>query len=65
MTYTMCLNFPIDDGTGEASTIWTMSTNHVDAYKRYLHEFFGLGMVNRLAVRGTVILICLGSLVRV
>ena len=32
--------------------------------KCYLHDLFGLGMVNRLAARGYVILICLGSLVR-
>ena len=59
----MCLKLLIDEGTGEASTIWTMSTKHVDAYKRYLHELFGLGMANGLAVIGTVFLICLGSLV--
>jgi hypothetical protein len=33
--------------------------------KRYLHELFGLGMARRLAVLGYVVLICLGSLVRV
>jgi hypothetical protein len=61
----MALEFLIDDGTGEASTIWTISTNHVDAYKRYLRDLFGLGMAIRLAVLGYVVLICLGGLVRV
>ena len=33
VTYTVGLEFLIDEGTGKASTMWTMSTNHVDAYK--------------------------------
>ena len=63
MTYTLSLDFLIDEGTGEASTIWTISTNHVDAYKCALQDLFGFGMARRLAVLGYVILICLGSLV--
>jgi hypothetical protein len=61
----MGLELLIDEGTGEASTIWTISTNHVAHTKRYLHKLFGLGMARRLAVLGYVVLICLGSLVRV
>ena len=53
----MGLELLIDEGTGEASTIWTMSTNHVDAYKCALQDLFGLGVVIRLAVLGYVILI--------
>jgi hypothetical protein len=60
----MSLELLIDEGTGEASTIRTISTNHVDAYKNVgLHELFGHGMVDRLAVPGYVVLICLGGLV--
>jgi len=63
MTYTVGLKLLIDEGTSEASTIRTISTDHVDAYKCYLRDFFGLGMARRLAVLGFVILICLDSLV--
>lgn len=63
MTYTVGLKLLIDEGTSEASTIRTISTDHVDAYKCYLRELFGLGMVNGLAVLGLVLLIRLGSLV--
>ncbi|KAI0279183.1 hypothetical protein BGY98DRAFT_933344 [Russula aff. rugulosa BPL654] len=62
LTYTMGLEFLIDERTGEAGTIWIISADHVDAYESYLRELFGLGMASRLAVRGYVILICLGSL---
>jgi hypothetical protein len=65
MTYTTGLDFLIDEGTGKASTIWTISANLSTHTKRYPHELFGLGMASRLAVRGYVLLICLGSLVRV
>lgn len=61
----MCLNLLIDEGTGEASSIWTIIINRVDAYKRYLHDLFSLGMVNGLAVLGTVLLICFCGLVRI
>ena len=37
MTYTVGLEFLIDEGTGKASTMWTMSTNHVDAYKLFTY----------------------------
>jgi hypothetical protein len=33
VTYTMGLELLIDECTGEASTIWIMSTDHVDAYE--------------------------------
>jgi hypothetical protein len=33
VTYTMGLELLIDEGTGEASTIWIISINHVGAPK--------------------------------
>ena len=32
VTYTMGLDLFIDEGTSEASTMWSISTKHVDAY---------------------------------
>ena len=65
MTYTTGLDFLIDKGTSKASTVWTISANLSTHTKRYLHDLFGLGMAIGLAVRGYVLLICLGSLVRI
>jgi aromatic ring-opening dioxygenase catalytic subunit (LigB family) len=63
MTYTMGLKFLVDEGTSEASTVSTMSTDYVNPCKQYIHDLFGLGMAIGPAVLGYVILICLGSLV--
>lgn len=61
----MFLKFFIDDGTDDASPIRSISTNHVDVYKRFLHDLFGLGTVIGPAILGTEFLIFLDSLVRV
>jgi hypothetical protein len=36
VTYTMGLEFLIDERTGEAGTIWIISADHVDAYETLL-----------------------------